>query len=222
LQGFFPQDSGITIPETLQIENLIWKNGVELVAGVDEAGCGPLAGPVVAAAVIFTQYFFIKEVKDSKKLSAKKREELYDAITEEALSFGVGMVYPEEIDRVNIRKATFKAMRKAIGCLKVRPDYIIFDGYELPEKLLPQEAIVGGDDHSFTIAAASIIAKVTRDRLMIQNHDKYPNYGFDRNKGYGTDFHRKMLRKHGPCPIHRKSFLGNILVDKSSSNPPGK
>lgn len=190
---------------------------MESIAGVDEAGCGPLAGPVVAAAVIFPKYFFMKEVKDSKKLTSKKRDEIFEKITQQALSFGVGMVYPQEIDRGNIRRATFKAMRKAIGCLVVKPDYIIFDGYELPERLFPQEAIVGGDNHSFTIAAASIIAKVTRDRLMIQNHEKYPNYGFNRNKGYGTEFHRKMLVKYGPCPIHRKSFLTKILVNKSFS-----
>ncbi|MEJ2051447.1 MAG: ribonuclease HII, partial [Calditrichota bacterium] len=169
------------MPKNLEMERLIWQSGLRHIAGVDEAGCGPLAGPVVAAAVIFPAYIYIPEVRDSKKLTAKKREELYSIIAESAISFGVGIVPPGEIDRINIRRATFKAMRKAIGALKTKPDYVLFDGYELPEKILSQEAVINGDDHSFTIAAASIIAKVTRDRLMLDFHEKYPNYGFDRH-----------------------------------------
>jgi ribonuclease HII len=199
------------IPKNLEIESLIWKSGLSRIAGVDEAGCGPLAGPVVAAAVIFPAYAYIVEVKDSKKLTAKKREELYALIVESAISFGIGIVPPKEIDRINIRRATFKAMRKAIGNLKAKPDYVLFDGYELPERILPQEAVIKGDDYSFTIAAASILAKVTRDRLMLDLHEKYPIYGFHRHKGYGTEFHRSMLEKHGPCEIHRKSFLSKII-----------
>ncbi len=203
--------SGKKIPKNLELEKLIWESGLSRIAGVDEAGCGPLAGPVVAAAVIFPPYSHIPEVKDSKKLTAKKREELYALIVESAVSFGIGIVPPKEIDRINIRQATFKAMRKAIGNLKTQPEYVLFDGYELPEKILPQEAVINGDDHSFTIAAASILAKVTRDRLMLDWHDKYPIYGFNRHKGYGTDFHRTMLAKHGPCDIHRRSFLSKII-----------
>ena len=203
--------SGKKIPKNLELERLIWQSGLSRIAGVDEAGCGPLAGPVVAAAVIFPTYAHIAEVKDSKKLTAKKREELYSIIVDSAISFGIGIVPPEEIDRINIRQATFKAMRKAIGNLKTQPDYVLFDGYELPEKLLSQEAVINGDDHSFTIAAASILAKVSRDRLMLDWHDKYPIYGFNRHKGYGTEYHRTMLEKHGPCEIHRRSFLSKII-----------
>lgn len=196
---------------TLEIEHLIWKSGYHRIAGVDEAGCGPLAGPVVAAAVVFPANLTISGVKDSKKLSPKKREELYLKITEASISFGIGIVAPREIDRMNIRQATFKAMRKAIGSLKLKPDYVLFDGYELPEKLYPQEAVIDGDNHSFTIAAASIIAKVTRDRIMINYHEEFPKYGFNKHKGYGTALHREMIRLHGPCVIHRRSYLRNIL-----------
>ncbi len=199
------------IPARLEIEHLIWQRGFKHIAGVDEAGRGPLAGPVVAAAIIFPPYFYISEARDSKRLSAKKREELFPLLIENAISYGVGIVSHQEIDQINIRQATFKAMRKALGSLKIKPDYILFDGYELPEKLFPQEAIIGGDRHSFTIAAASIIAKVTRDRMMVEFHQKYPQYGFDKHKGYGTAFHREMIRKYGPCPIHRHSFLSKII-----------
>jgi ribonuclease HII len=199
------------LPFNLEIEDLIWKKGFTNIVGIDEAGCGPLAGPVVAAAVVFPPYFYIPMVKDSKKLSAKKREDIFPVIINHSISYGVGIVSNVEIDRINIRKATFKAMRKAIGKLKVKPDYLLFDGYELPEKLYRQEAIINGDDHSFCIAAASIIAKVTRDRIMIRNHEKYPEYGFDRHKGYGTAFHREMIQKYGPCPIHREKFLSKII-----------
>jgi len=208
LQTIEPKDK---IPSRLEIEHLIWQRGFKRITGVDEAGRGPLAGPVVAAAIIFPPYFYIPEVRDSKRLSAKKREELFPLLIEAAISYGVGVVSHQEIDRINIRQATFKAMRKALGSLKVKPDYIIFDGYELPEKFFPQEAIIGGDQHSFTIAAASIIAKVTRDRMMIEFHQKFPQYGFDKHKGYGTAFHREMIRKYGPCPIHRHTFLSKII-----------
>jgi len=199
------------IPKVLQIENTIWQKGVKYIAGVDEAGCGPLAGPVVAAAVIFPKYYFLPEVKDSKKLTPNKRKLLYKLITENAVCFGVGLVAPDDIDKFNIRTATFKAMRIAIGKLMKQPDYILFDGYELPEKIYSQEAVIKGDELSFTIAAASIIAKVTRDQLMVNYHQLFPDYGFDKHKGYGTAHHRKMIKQHGPCSIHRKSFLRKIL-----------
>ena len=200
-----------TIPLTLEVEHIIWQENISLVAGIDEAGRGPLAGPVVAGAVIFEPYHYIEGVKDSKKLSAKKRDELSKIIIEQSLTYGLGVVDCVEIDRINIRQATFKAMRKAIGSLAKKPEYLLIDGEELPDKLFPQEALVEGDGRSFTIGAASILAKVTRDRLMVEYHQKYPQYGFDRHKGYGTAFHREMIKKHGPCPLHRRSFLTKIL-----------
>lgn len=198
------------IPLNLEIEHLIWQHNVRYIAGIDEAGRGPLAGPVVAAAVIFEPYEHIEGVKDSKKLSAAQREGLYDLIVQRALAYGIGLVDHLEIDRINIRQATFKAMRKAIGSLAKNPEYLLIDGEELPDKIYRQEAVVDGDDRSFTIAAASILAKVTRDRLMIEYHQQYPRYGFDKHKGYGTEFHREMLKKYGPCAIHRRSFLTHI------------
>ena len=198
-------------PVNLEFEKIIWANGYRRIAGVDEAGCGPLAGPVVAATVIFPPDFFDPGIKDSKKLTARQREELFPLIKENAISWGIGIVSHSEIDRLNIRQATFKAMRKALGSLRSKPDYILFDGYELPEKFYRQEAVIDGDELCFTISAASIIAKVTRDRLMIEYHQQYPQYGFDKHKGYGTVFHREMLRKYGPCPLHRRTFLHKIL-----------
>ncbi len=201
------------VPPYFQFEHPIWQQGIRYIAGVDEAGRGPLAGPVVAAAVIFEPYFYIEGVRDSKKLTAKKREELYERIVENAITYGVGIVFQEEIDRINIRNASFQAIRKAIGSLKPQPQYLLIDGEELPDKFYPQEAIIGGDDKSFTIAAASIIAKVTRDRMMIEYDKKYPQYGFARHKGYGTAEHRENILKYGPCPIHRRSFLRKLLGD---------
>jgi len=196
---------------TLEIEQLLWQNGYRFIAGIDEAGRGPLAGPVVAAAVVFEPGKLIEGVRDSKQLSEKKREALYQVIVNECLAYGIGIVPPEEIDRINIRNATFKAMRKALGAMKQVPDFLLIDGEELPDSLYPQEAIVGGDDKSFTIAAASILAKVTRDRLMREYHLRYPQYHFDQHKGYGTQLHREMILKYGPSPIHRKSFLKKLL-----------
>ncbi len=208
---FQPVDSKQQIPKRLEIEHLIWQQNLSYIAGVDEAGRGPLAGPVVAAAVIFPSYIYIPEVRDSKKLTEKQREEIYSILLNEALAHGIGIISPQEIDKINIHQATFKAMRKAIGSLSIQPDYIIYDGYELPEKFFRQEAIINGDDHSFTIAAASIIAKVTRDRLMIKYHQEFPRYGFNRHKGYGTAFHREAVRKFGPISLHRRTFLKKIL-----------
>lgn len=203
----------IKIPINLEIEHLIWQENIQFIAGIDEAGRGPLAGPVAAGAVIFKPHDYIEFVKDSKKLSAKQRDELFELIIEKALTYGVGIVDNTEIDRINIRQATFKAMRMAIGSLSQNPQYLLIDGEELPDKLYRQEAVIDGDDRCFTIAAASILAKVTRDRLMLEYHQQYPQYGFDRHKGYGTQFHREMIKKYGPCPIHRRSFLGKILEE---------
>ncbi len=201
------------LPPELEFEHLIWQQDIRYIAGIDEAGRGPLAGPVVAAAVIFEPYTHIEGVKDSKQLSPDQRERLYHQIVQTALSFGIGIVDAREIDRINIRQATFKAMRMAVGRLRIRPQYLLIDGEELPENIFPQEALVSGDTRSFTIAAASILAKVTRDRLMMECHEKYPQYGFHRHKGYGTAQHREMIIKYGPCPIHRRTFLRKLLEE---------
>lgn len=200
--------------------NLTWERnllnkGNKLIAGIDEAGRGPLAGPVVAACVIFKpnlseedlEFSELRKIKDSKKLSAKAREELHAAIIKECLAFGVGVCGHETIDRINILQAAFLAMKKAITAMKQKPDYILVDGnFIVPNCSFRQEAVVDGDAKVFSIAAASIIAKVTRDRLMKEAHEKYPDYGFDKNKGYGTKYHLTCLKKYGPCEIHRKSF----------------
>ena len=199
------------IPENLSIEHLIWQTGISRIAGIDEAGRGPLAGPVVAAAVVFEPYVWIEGVTDSKKLSAAKRERFYELIVENAATYGVGVVDNLEIDRINIRQATFKAMRMALGRMKASPEYILVDGEELPGSIYRQEGLIKGDSRSFTIAAASILAKVTRDRLLAEYHENFPLYGFDRHKGYGTKEHREMILKHGPCKWHRKTFLKKLL-----------
>ena len=190
----------------LSIEQSLWAQGYEHIAGVDEAGRGPLAGPLVAAAVIFPKDAFIEDVDDSKKLSAKKREEVYSLIVSKAISISIGMVDHIEIDRINILQATIQAMQKALEGLCISPHFAIIDGnYFLYDKL-PFKTIVDGDAKSFTIAAASIVAKVTRDRLMFELDERYPQYGFARHKGYGTKRHIEALHKFGPCEIHRKSF----------------
>lgn len=194
-------------------EENIFKKGYKIIGAIDEAGRGPLAGPVVAACVIVTEEILKqnagllpRSVGDSKKLTAKKREELFPIIKEIFL-VGVGICDHETIDRLNIFKATFLAMKKALGALKKKPDFIILDGkFSIPNLSIEQEAIIDGDAKIFSIAAASIIAKVTRDRLMRELHEKYPDYGFDKHKGYGTKLHKERLKKFGPCAIHRKSF----------------
>ncbi|MBO8131908.1 MAG: ribonuclease HII [Candidatus Marinimicrobia bacterium] len=191
---------------SLDIEKNLWQKGYKHIAGVDEAGRGPLAGPVVAAAVVFDHDEYIEGVNDSKKLNPKRREELFEEITTKALTYGIGVVDNNEIDRINILQATHKAMRKALGSLKLKIDYIIVDGYGLPEKIYPQKAIHGGDKLSFTIASASILAKVFRDRLMREYDKIFPEYGFGKHMGYGTKEHIEAIKKHNPSPIHRKSF----------------
>ena len=181
-------------------------DGIQWLAGVDEAGRGPLAGPVVAAAVVFEPHIFIEGVNDSKKLSASRREELYHEILEKAAGVGIGRVAPREIDQINILQATLKAMREAVENLPMSPDFILVDGRDLPGWEYAARAIIGGDGLSFSIAAASIVAKVTRDRLMISYDELYPAYHFARNKGYGTKEHIQALRQFGPSEIHRKSF----------------
>lgn len=178
-----------------------------LLCGVDEAGRGPLAGPVVAAAVILPRGCQILYVDDSKKLTAKKREELYPIIMQKAVAVGVGIVGPERIDAINILQATYEAMREAIGNLQAEPQLLLNDAVTIPQIDIPQVPLIHGDARSLSIAAASIVAKVTRDRLMIQYDREMPEYGFAAHKGYGSAAHREALKKYGPSPIHRRSFL---------------
>ncbi|HEY6953399.1 MAG TPA: ribonuclease HII [Bacteroidota bacterium] len=191
---------------SLEIELSLWAKGIRTVAGIDEAGRGPLAGPVVAAAVVFPSGTIIKGVEDSKKLTEKKREELFPLIKDQALCVGVGIVSHDVIDRINILQATILAMHKAIDDLTLKPDFVIVDGNSFRHDVYPFQNIIDGDEKSFTIAAASIIAKVTRDRLMEEYHLRYPLYGFARHKGYGTKQHLDAIRQHGLCEIHRRSF----------------
>jgi ribonuclease HII len=184
----------------------LWEGGVEFVAGVDEVGRGPLAGPVVAAAVIFPKDVFIPLVNDSKRLSSKRREELYPIIYERARSVGYGIVDNRKIDEVNILNATFLAMTQAVSNLSPQPHHILIDGTFFIEEHIPFTNIVHGDAKSFSIAAASIVAKVIRDALMKELDELYPKYGFARHKGYGTKGHIEAIRKHGLCEIHRRSF----------------
>ncbi len=188
-------------------EKRLWSSGFSRVAGVDEVGRGALAGPVVAAAVIFPAGVENFGLRDSKKLTPAKREFLFEEIKNKAVSIGIGVVEPEEIDRINILRATLKAMDMAISFLTPKPDYILVDGNQLIKSDIPQEAIVKGDDRSLSIAAASIIAKVTRDRLMTTLHEAYPEYNFPSHKGYGTEEHRAAINRCGPSLIHRKSFV---------------
>ena len=186
-----------------------------LMCGVDEAGRGPLAGPVVAAAVILPQEEDILYVNDSKKVSEKRREKLYDEICEKALAVGVGFAHEDRIDEINVLQATYEAMRMAVSRLDVAPDLLFIDAIHLPDISTHQIAIVHGDALCYSIAAASIIAKVTRDRLMREYDLIYPEYGFAKHKGYGTKAHMDAIREYGPCPIHRRTFLGKILGDNS-------
>lgn len=177
------------------------------ICGIDEAGRGPLAGPVVAGAVILPKDCDILYINDSKKLSEKKREELYDIIMERAVAVGTGFSTPERIDEINILQATYEAMREAIDKLQPAPDLLLNDAVTIPQVSIKQVPIIKGDAKSISIGAASIVAKVTRDRLMVQYDKVYPQYGFASNKGYGARAHVEALQKYGPCPIHRKSFI---------------
>ncbi len=184
------------------------------ICGIDEAGRGPLAGPVVAGAVILPKDKEILYLNDSKQLSARKREELYAVIMEQAVAASVGIVSPETIDDINILQATYQAMRIAIDNLSVKPDMLMNDAVIIPEVHTKQIAIVKGDAKSVSIAAASIIAKVTRDRMMVEYDKIYPQYHFSSNKGYGSQEHIEALKEFGPCPIHRKSFIGHFVQNE--------
>ena len=181
------------------------------VCGIDEVGRGPLAGPVVAGAVILPKDCDILYINDSKKLSEKKREELYDIIMEKAVAVGIGYNSPARIDEINILQATYEAMREAINKLSVKPDILLNDAVTIPEVDIRQVPIIKGDAKSISIGAASIVAKVTRDRLMVQYDEVFPGYSFASNKGYGSKAHIDALKELGPCPIHRRSFIGNFV-----------
>lgn len=183
-----------------------------MVCGIDEVGRGPLAGPVMAAAVILPKDCDILYINDSKKLSEKKREELYDVIMDQAIAAAVGSASVERIDEINILQATYEAMRDAISKLKISPDILLNDAVTIPDVNIRQVPIIKGDAKSISIGAASIIAKVSRDRLMLQYDSVFPEYGFASNKGYGSAKHIEAIKKYGPCPIHRKTFIGNFLV----------
>lgn len=189
------------------LENGIYASGVNILCGVDEAGRGPLAGPVCAAAVILPRGLEIPGLNDSKKLSEKKREALYDVIISSAMAYGIAFADVEEIERLNILHATFLAMNRAIAQLSVRPELALIDGNRDSDIEVPSRCIVKGDSRCADIAAASILAKVTRDRYMVKMAEQYPQYGFEQHKGYGTKQHYAALREYGATPIHRMSFL---------------
>lgn len=187
-----------------------------MICGIDEAGRGPLAGPVCAAAVILPPHLEIKGLTDSKKLSDKKRRELYPIIKEQAIAYGIAFAAEQEIDEINILQATFLAMKRAIEQLNVKPDFAFIDGNRETDFGLPVKTLVKGDSLSANIAAASILAKVTRDDLMIQLAQEYPQYGFEIHKGYGTKVHYDAIRAHGPSPVHRMSFLKKFYEKEQS------
>lgn len=197
-----------------EYENNLQKKGYRLIAGVDEAGRGPLAGPVYAAAVILPDNAIIKGINDSKKLTEKRREELFEEITEKAVAYNVCAIDEKRIDKINILNATFEAMNGAVNGLGTAPDYVIIDGNRIKGMGIPHETIVKGDAKSVSIAAASILAKVSRDRFISEIAKKYPQYGFEKHKGYGTKAHTEAILKYGPCEIHRRSFLKKLLGEK--------
>ena len=195
-----------------EIENNMHQEGIKYICGIDEAGRGPLAGPVVVAAVIMPEDSMIEGVNDSKKVSEKKREALYDQILNEAIAYGVGIIDQKEIDEINILNATKKGLTTAVKELKVRPDRIIVDALDkIDTDGIPYTPIIKGDAKCYSIAAASIIAKVTRDRIMREWDEIYPQYGFEKHKGYGTKAHIDAIKEYGPTPLHRKSFIKNFI-----------
>lgn len=199
----------ITLPEDGKIPDGIW------VCGIDEAGRGPLAGPVCAAACILPPDHNISWLNDSKKISPKKREMLYEQIRQEAVAWAAVMVPAQRIDEINILQADYEAMRKAIAQLSVKPAVLINDAVTIPGIDLPQVPVIKGDGKCISVAAASILAKVTRDRYMIEMDAKYPEYGFAKHKGYGTKQHIAALKEYGPCPLHRKTFIGHFIGEEN-------
>ena len=198
--------------ELKDIDKSYFKEGYNYICGIDEAGRGPLAGPVVVAAVIMPKDSMIEGVNDSKKVSEKKREKLYELIIEEAISYSVGIVDQNEIDRINILNATKAGLTEAVRTLKVKPELILVDALTNIDTCgVPYQSIIKGDAKSYSIAAASIIAKVTRDRIMREWDKVYPQYGFEKHKGYGTAAHISAIKENGLCPLHRLSFVKNII-----------
>ncbi len=203
----------VEVVDWLLFENEAHNRGYKFVCGIDEAGRGPLAGPVCAAAVILPDNLIIGGVNDSKKLTEKKREELYDVIIEKSVAYSIAFATVEEIERVNILNATMSAMQRAVQNLDVKADFAMIDGNRSPALDIPSQCIIKGDSRSMSIACASILAKVTRDRLMLEYAQKYPQYFFEKHKGYGTKLHTDMILQHGVCEIHRPSFLKKLLKD---------
>ena len=202
----------LRLQEIRKIEEDLYSQGTEYICGIDEAGRGPLAGPVVVASVIMPKDSMIEGVNDSKKISEKKRERLYEEIVENAISYSVGIVDQKEIDRVNILNATKAGLTESIRGLKVKPEIILVDALTGIDTCgIPYQSIIKGDAKSYSIAAASIIAKVTRDRIMRQWHEVYPQYNFIQHKGYGTAAHIAAIKENGLCPLHRLSFVKNII-----------
>ena len=198
--------------ELKEYENKLHKMGIAYIAGADEAGRGPLAGPVVVGIAIMKEDSFIEGVNDSKKISETKREKLYEQITSEALAWGAGIVDEKEIDEINILNATKKALTQALDSLKIKPERILVDALEhIDTRGIPYTSIIKGDAKVYSISAASIIAKVTRDRIMRKYDEIYPEYGFVKHKGYGTSAHIEAIKKYGPCPIHRKTFITHFI-----------
>lgn len=196
---------------TMEKEMKIRTKGFTAVCGIDEAGRGPLAGPVVAAAVILPEGIQLPGVNDSKKITEKKREILFDFVREHALAYGIGEASETEIDEINILQATFLAMRRAVEALQIPADYALVDGNRIQGLPIPAETVIGGDGKVLSIAAASILAKVTRDRYMRDMAAQYPEYGFEKHKGYGTKAHYAAIEQYGICPLHRKTFLKKVL-----------
>ena len=197
-----------------EIENSLYAEGYKMICGVDEAGRGPLAGPVCAAAVILPKGLELPGLNDSKKLTDKKRRELFPVIKEQAIAYGIGLASHEEIDEINILQATYLAMERAIAQLEGKADFALIDGNRAKDFGLPVRTVVKGDSLSASIAAASVLAKVTRDDIMLEMAEKYPQYAFEIHKGYGTKAHYEALRLHGHCPIHRMSFLRKFYGEK--------
>ncbi|MBI4552314.1 MAG: ribonuclease HII [Candidatus Latescibacteria bacterium] len=204
----------------LALERSLWEGGASYVAGVDEAGRGALAGPVVAAAVILPRSMLIRGLNDSKQLTPAARDRLYVVISCAALGIGVGVVDHEGIDRENIRRANLRAMRQAVDALPLRPDHLLIDGVDCIDWPWPQTPVIDGDAKSLSVAAASVMAKVTRDRLMVECDQRYPGYGFARHKGYGTAEHIEAINQHGLCPIHRRSF--RVTRHNGFRSPPSR
>ena len=204
----------MSIVDMWSIESRHFADGIKLICGVDEAGRGPLAGPVSAAAVILPPHVDIPGLNDSKKLTDKRRRELFPIIKEQAIAYGIGLASHEEIDRINILQATYLAMERALAQLEVEPELALIDGNRAKDFGLPVETVVKGDSLSASIAAASVLAKVTRDDLMLEAAEAFPQYQFDVHKGYGTKAHYEALRTYGPCPIHRMTFLKKFYGEK--------